>query len=180
MSKSIKELLINDYKSRFQGFNDAAVISVRGVSGHDTTKLRKNLRAKKVRVTMIRNALARKAFEGTGLTGLDEFLTGSNALVYGGASVVEVARELVKVAEDIKTLELKGAVLDGTLFKGEKGVKELSKYPTREEALGQTVTLLLGPGRKLAAQILGPGSTVAGLVKAIETKLEKGEAISKK
>ena len=180
MSKTVKEMIIRDYKSRFEGFSDAAVISIRGVKAQDTTKLRGNLRKKKVKVQVIRNSLARKAFEGTGLSGLEEFLTGSNALCYGGQSVVEVARELVAAFKDIPTIELKGAVLDGVLFKGEKGVKELSKYPTREEALGQTVTLILGPARKLAAQIKGPGSNIAGIIKAIETKLEKGEAIAKK
>jgi hypothetical protein len=64
-------------------------------------------------------------------------------------------------------------------FKGKAGVTELSKFPTREEAIGQNVTLIVSPGRKLVAQIKGPGSNVAGLVKAIETKLEKGEAITK-
>jgi large subunit ribosomal protein L10 len=179
MSKSVKEMIIRDYQKKFEGFSDAALISVRGVSGHDTTKLRKSLRAKKVKVTMIRNALARKAFEGTGLKGLEDLLTGSNALCYGGQSVVEVARELVAVAKDMPTLELKGAILDGTLFKGDKGVKELSKFPTRIEAQGEIVGLLLGPAKKLVAQIKGPGSNIAGLVKAIETKLEKGETIAK-
>lgn len=179
MSKQLKEMIIRDYKNRFEGCNEGALISLRGVSGHDTTKLRKNLRAKKVKVTMVRNALAGKAFEGTGLTAFEDLLSGSNALCYGGSSIVEVARELVAVAKDMPALELKGAILDGTLFKGDKGVKELSKFPTREEALGQTVSLLLGPGKKLVAQLKGPGANIAGLVKAIETKLEKGETIAK-
>ena len=84
--------------------------------------------------------------------------------------------ELVK---EFPGIELKGAVLDGQLFEGEDGVKRLSAFPTREEAIAQTVTLILSPGRKLAAQILGPGARVAGLVKAIEERLEKGEAIAR-
>ncbi|MBY0262616.1 MAG: 50S ribosomal protein L10 [Phycisphaerales bacterium] len=179
MSKAVKEMLIRDYKSRFEGINDATVISVRGVKTIETTKLRGVLRKKQVKITVIRNNLAKKAFEGTGLTGLGELLTGNNALVYGGSSVVEIARALTKALPDFPGLELKGAVLDGQLFKGDKGVKELSKYPTKEEAQGQTVTLLLGPGKALAGQILGPGRKVGGLVKAIEAKLEKGEAIAK-
>lgn len=179
MSKTVKNMIIRDYKARFEGTQDAALISVRGVSGHDTTKLRSALRKKKIKVTMVRNALASKAFEGTNLSGLDPLLTGSSVLAYGGNSVVEISRELVAILKDIPTLELKGAVLDGQLFKGDKGVKELSKFPTKEEALGQTVALLLGPAKKLAAQLKGPGASVAGLVKAIESKLEKGEAIAK-
>ncbi len=180
MSKSVKNLIIREYQARLQGFDDAALISIRGVSSNDTNKLRKTLRDKQIKVSVIRNALARKAFEGTPLANLGPLLEGSSALAYGGASVVEVARELVAILESMPTVELKGAVLDGTLYKGKAGVTELSKFPTRAEAQAQAVTLLLGPGRNLVGQVLGPGRTVAGLVKAIEAKLEKGEAISKK
>ena len=179
MSKAMKEMIIRDYKARIEGCQDAALISIRGVTGQNTTKLRGNLRKKQVKITVMRNTLARRAFEGSGLSPLEPLLTGSSALAYGGNSVVEVARELIKALKDFPNLELKGAVLDGQLFKGEAGVKELSKYPTREEALGQTVSLLIGPGKKLAAQLKGPGASVAGLVMAIEKKLEKGETITK-
>jgi len=70
-------------------------------------------------------------------------------------------------------------VLDGTLFKGKAGVEELSKFPTREEAIGRIVTLIVSPARKLVAQVQGPGSALAGIVKSIEEKLEKGETIAK-
>jgi len=180
MSKQVKEMIIREYKTRLHGFNDATLISIRGVKGTDTTKLRGVLRKKKVKVSVVRNALAKKALAGTGIEPLFPLMEGNSALVYGGNSVVEVARELAKILADIPGLELKGAVLDGTLFKGEKGVKELSKYPTKEEALGETVGLILGPARKLAAQIKGPGATIAGVIKAIEMKLEKGETIAKK
>ena len=179
MSKTVKTLIIRDYQARLQGFDDAALISIRGVSSNDTNKLRQTLRSKQIKVAVIRNTLARKAFEGTSLATLSPLLEGSSALAFGGASVVEVARELVSLLEKIPTIELKGAILDGTLYKGKAGVTELSKFPTKEEAQAQVVTLLLGPARSLVGQLLGPGRTVAGLVKAIETKLEKGEAIAK-
>lgn len=178
MSKTVKGMIIRNYQATFQGASDAAIISIRGLKGHDTTKLRTKLRAKKIKVTVVQNALARKAFEGTGLAALSDRLTGSNALAFG-PSVVEVAREIVKVMEEFPTLELKGAILDGQFFEGAKGVKELSKYPTREEGIAQIVTLVVSPAKKLLAQIKGPGSTVAGIIKAIETKLEKNEPIAK-
>jgi ribosomal protein L10 len=180
MSKQIKEMIIRDYKVRVEGFQDAAIISMRGVTGIETTRLRKLMREKQIKLTTMRNSLARQAFKGTGLSALEPLLEGPSVVCYGGASVVHVARELVKVLGEFPNLEVKGAVLDGTLYKGKAGVTELSKYPTREEALGQTVALLLGPARKLLAQVQGPGSTVVGIIKAIETKLEKGETIAKK
>jgi ribosomal protein L10 len=180
MSKQIKEMIIRDYKVRMEGFNDAAVVSMRGVTGIDTTKLRASLRTKKIRMTTVRNALAKQAFKGTGLSALEPLLEGPSVVVYGGASVVEVARELIASIGEMPKVELKGAILDGTLFKGKAGVTELSKFPTREEALGQAVAIILGPAKKLMAQVKGPGSNIAGIIKAIETKLEKGEAIAKK
>lgn len=180
MSKAIKDMLTRDYKARFEGAADAMVISIRGVKAIPTTKMRKDLATKKIKVTVVRNSLARKAIAGTPLEPLGKLLEGPSALAFGGTSVVEVAREIVKLLSTMPELELKGAVLDGQLFEGKKGVTELSKFPTREEAIGQAVTLIVSPGRNLAAQVLGPGSTVAGLVKAIESKLEKGEAIAAK
>ena len=70
-------------------------------------------------------------------------------------------------------------MLDGTLYEGEAGITALSKFPTRDEAIAQDVTLILGPGRKLVGAVKGPGSALAGIIKSIEEKLEKGESISK-
>jgi len=182
MSKTVKNMILRDYKSRIAGadeYPDAMVISLRGLKGIDTTKLRNNLAKKNIRITVVQNSLARKAFEGSRLAQLNEVLSGASAMCYGGASVVEVAREIMSWVAKMPQIELKGAVLDGTLFKGKAGVEELSKYPTREEAVAKVVTLIVSPGRNVLAQVKGPGSTVAGLIKAIETKLEKGETIAK-
>ena len=70
-------------------------------------------------------------------------------------------------------------MLDGQVFVGDAGVKELSRYPTREEAIANTVTLVLSPARNLMGQVKGPGSGIAGIIKTIEEKLEKGEQIAR-
>jgi ribosomal protein L10 len=180
MSKQVKQLLMQDYQARLAGTSDALVISVRGMSGTETTKVRNTLRKKNIKVQVVRNSLARKVIENTGLKALADVLEGPSAIAWGGSSVVEVAREIVGLIATFPGIELKGAVLDGTLYKGKAGVTELSKFPTREEAVADVVTLVVGPGRKLMAQVLGPGATVAGIIKAIESKLEKGEAIARK
>ncbi len=179
MSKPVKELIIKQYTAKVGDAKDAVLISIRGVKAIDNNKIRHGLSKNGIKITMVRNALARKAFGGGALSALNDIMVGSSALVYGGASVVEVARELVALVKKYPALEFKGALLDGMLFSGKAGVEELSKFPTKAEAIGQNVTLILSPARKLAAQIVGPGSTVAGLVKSIEGKLEKGEAIAK-
>lgn len=184
MSKTMKQAIMRDYKARIAGgetgqFPDAMLISIRALKARDTTTVRNALAKKKIKVTVVRNSLARKTFEGSGLAALADLLTGPSALAYGGDSVIEVAREVVGLVAKFPAIELKGAVLDGTLFTGKKGCEELSKFPTKDEAIAQVVTLVVSPGRKLMGMIKGPVSKVGGIVKAIETKLEKGEAIAK-
>ncbi len=178
MSKTVKKMIANDYSARLSGASDAMLIGIRGMKGIATTKMRSGLRKKQIKVQVIRNALAKGTLKGTGLEKLGELLAGSSALAYG-PSVVEVAREIVGMLKDFPGLELKGAVLDGNLFKGDAGCKELSKFPTKAESQAQVVTLIVSPGRKVLASLKGPGSNVAGIIKAIEMKLEKGETIAK-
>ncbi len=179
MSRAVKDIVMRNYRERIGDRDDAVVVNFRGVNAIATNKIRKGLLDKGVRVTLIRNNLFVKAFEGRGLANLKPVLSGSNAVVYGGESAVDVAREIVGLLKDFPDIELKGAVLDGMLFNGADGVKELSKFPTREEAIARNITLIVSPGRKLLGAVKGPGGRLLGIVKAIEEKLEKGETIAK-
>lgn len=179
MSKHVKEMIMRDYKDRLGDTSDAMVISLRGVKGTAATAIRNDLAKKKIKITVVRNSLAKKSFAGTALESLSEFLTGSSALAYGGQSVVEVAREIVAQIEKNPLLEMRGAILDGMVFKGKAGCAELSKFPTKDEAIADVVTLVVSPAKKLMGQVKGPGSNLMGIVKAIEGKLEKGETIVK-
>lgn len=179
MSKVVKDLIINEYRERFDGVSDALLVDIRELKAHQNIELRRGLRSKGIRVTVVRNALATKAFEGTPLSPLDPLLTGPSAVVYGGETVIDVARQVIEFARKAKKLELKGAILDGEVFKGKAGVEALSKYPTRTEALGQAVQLVLSPGAALIGAVVGPGSALAAILKSIEEKLEKGESIAR-
>jgi large subunit ribosomal protein L10 len=79
MSKAVKTLMIRDYKTRFEGVNDAVLVSLRGVGGIDTNRMRTALAKKNIKVTMVRNNLAKHAFKGTGLNSLEVMLTGSSS-----------------------------------------------------------------------------------------------------
>lgn len=179
MSKPVKDMIVAEYKRRFADIEDAVLVNIRGIDANKNNELRLGLLEKEIRVTVISNTLARRAFKDTKLEGLDPALEGPSALVYGGASVVEVAREVIDLAKEIEELELKGAVLDGTQFIGANEVKRLGTFPTREEAQAKVVTLILSPARNLVGAVQGPGGRLLGIVKTIEEKLEKGETIEK-
>ncbi len=178
MSKPVKELVIGAYKNKFEDVTGALVLDIRGLTSNDNNTLRNGLLKKQIRVTVVKNSLAKKAFNGTALDPLGPALEGPSALAYG-ESVVDVAREIIEWTKKIKTLTYKGAVLDGQYFAGAAGVKRLSEFPTRAEAQAKVVTLILSPARKVVGCVVSPGSKILGIVKEIQTRLEKGEAIAK-
>lgn len=178
MSKPVKEMIMADYKSRFGDLDGALVIDVRGIGANDNNDFRLNLAEQNVHVTVLKNALARKAFEGTDLEPLTGVMEGPTALAYGGESVVEVARAIVTWAKKVEDLDLKGAVLDGELFEGDAGVKRLSAFPTREEAQAKVVQLVLSPAGNVIGGAKSPGANLLGIVKEIEERLERGETIA--
>ncbi|MSR28146.1 MAG: 50S ribosomal protein L10 [Phycisphaerales bacterium] len=179
MSKPIKNMIVEEYRKRFAQLEGAVLIEVRGMAATANTKLRAKLRKSNVRVTVIKNTLAKRAFKGTPLEALAPGLKGPRAVVYGTTSVVTIARELVASAKENDKLALMGACIDGTWFDGAEGVTRLSKLPTLEEAQAQTIGIILAPARRLMGGVVSPGRTVLGVVKEVQTKLEAGDTIAR-
>jgi large subunit ribosomal protein L10 len=180
MSKPIKDMIIAEYRKRFSDVSGGIVVEMRTLEATANNRMRTAFRQKGVRVTVLKNSLARKAFEGGPLEPLGKALAGSSALIYGDATVVDIAREVVKAAGEIKELKLKAAVLDGEYFDGPAGVDRLSKFPTKDEAIAKVVSIVLAPAGKVVAAAKSPGSKILGIVKEIQERLEKGEAITAK
>jgi ribosomal protein L10 len=179
MSKPVKELVRNELMKRFQGIDALAVVGFTGLDAVTTHAVRGRLMEKGIRMTVVKNSIARQAFKKLGLEKAAEMLDGPCAVAYSPdpkVGVVSVVRVLLDVAKDSPKLTVKAALLEGEVFASER-IRELSTYPTREEALGQLAALLLAPGRKLAACLIGPGGKVAAILKTIEEERnESGKA----
>jgi len=172
MSKFVKNLITRDLAKRFEGVDGVAVINPRGIDGHKTHALRRKLHATGLRMTVVKNTLARRAVDGgeSKLKGFDKLLDGPSALIYGQASIANIARLLLDAKKDNDAMELRGVFFDGELYTGDKGVEQVSKLPTREEAIGLIVGAILGPGSNLVGALKGPGGTLGAILKTIEEK----------
>ena len=176
MSKKVKSLIEKELTTKFKPLDGVAVISPKGIDGTKNNQLRRRLGAKGVKVTVVKNTLASRAAVGTKLKGFDKLLDGPSAVVYGKASIATIARMLMEERKLNEKLELRGVFFDGEVYPGEKGVEQVSKLPTREEAIAAIVASVLGPGRKLVGAVKGPGGKIAGILRAIEEKAKKAEA----
>ncbi|MBL4702589.1 MAG: 50S ribosomal protein L10 [Phycisphaeraceae bacterium] len=178
MSKPIKNLMINAYRDSFGDLDGAVTIDIRGIESNKNNQLRKNLAEQGIRISVIRNSLMVNAMKDSALGQISEILDGPTAMCYGGNSVVEVARALIKEAKNVGKLEFRGAIMEGVVF-GPNEIEKLSKYPTREEAQSQIIQVVLSAGSNVAGALVGAGNTIAGILATMEEKLESGEAIAK-
>ncbi len=170
MSKPVKEMMIAVLKKQYEGVDSACVVEMTGMDVQTTEALRLELREKQAEVHVVRNALARKAFEDGPLAPLGKSFEGPNALVTSADSIIDVAKALVGAAKKFKQLKLKSAILEGdeSLFT----VQELSKMRSRLEIIGEVAMLASSPGRAIAGSVSSPQSKIAGCLKAIADKEE--------
>jgi len=181
MSKPVKNLITKAYEGRFDGLSGAVLVDIRGIDSNTTNNFRASLAKKQMKITVVKNSLAKRAFDGTDLEGLTELIDGGSAMIYSvdeETSVVNVARELLDWVKKLEKMEFRGAILDGIKF-GPTEIKKLSEFPTKEEAQAKVVTMLLSPARNLVGAVKAPAGNIAGILKTIQEKLEKGEAIAK-
>ena len=96
-------------------------------------------------------------------------------MIYGEQSISSIARALLDEKKADEHIELRGIFFDGEVYVGDKGVEQVSKLPTREEAIGQVVALILAPGQRLGGILKGQAGKVAALIKAVEEKAKAKE-----
>jgi large subunit ribosomal protein L10 len=172
MSKPVKNLIIANYKDRFGDLDGAVLVDIRGVQSNENNNLRNGLAQKKIRVTVVQNNLAREALKGTGIERISELFEGPTAMVYGGDSVVEVAREILEQVKKLPKLQVKGALMEGELF-GPDQIEALSKYPTRDEAQAQVIQVILSAAGQVIGAATGIGGQIASIIEQIEKKHEE-------
>ena len=168
MSKLVKELMRADLKKRFDGIENACVVDLAGMTVKLTEKLRVSLSEKSARMQVVKNGLARRAFEGGPLERLGSSLAGPCALVTTTEGIIDVAKTLVEAAKEFPELTLKQAIFDGDddLIT----VEDLSKMKTRTELLGDVAMMTASPGRSVAGCIQSPQAKIAGCAKALADK----------
>jgi large subunit ribosomal protein L10 len=174
MSKRIKSLITTELQSKFHGADAVVVVDYTGIDSKTTGGIRADLRKKKVKFTVVRNALAAKALEHAGLKGAGTLLKGTNAVAYGGDSIVDIVKELIEQAKKVEKLKIKGSIVEGQVLDS-KATAALGKLPNKKELQGMIVGQILGPGRKIAGQLKGPASKIAGQIKAVEEKAKEKE-----
>ncbi|MEK5186856.1 50S ribosomal protein L10 [Solibacillus sp. FSL R5-0691] len=151
MSKAIetKKVQVQEIADKFSAAGSVVVVDYRGLTVAQVTELRKQLREAGVEFKVYKNTLTRRAAEAAGLEGINEFLTGPNAIAFSNEDVVAPAKIINEFAKKNEALEIKAGIIEGTLASVED-VKALAELPSREGLLSMLLSVLQAPVRNFA------------------------------
>ena len=151
MSKAMesKQVRVEEITEKFKGAATAVVVDYRVLNVSQLTELRKQLREAGVEFKVYKNTMTRRATEVAGLEGLNEFLTGPNAIAFSSEDVVAPAKIINDFAKKNEQLEIKAGVIEGTIASADD-IKALAELPSREGLLSMLLSVLQAPMRNFA------------------------------
>lgn len=145
-----KQQLVEELSEQLKSAVAGVIVDYKGISVADDTALRKEFREAGVTYAVVKNTMLRLAAEKAGLTGLDSILEGTTALAYSTTDAVAPAKIATKYAEKLKDIyNVKGGFMDGKAM-SEADAVALGKLPSKEQLIGQLLSVLTGNLRGLA------------------------------
>lgn len=166
LNRSEKEAVVNDMARRLKEAEAVVVTDYRGLTVSQIRKLRVQLRPQNSEFHVIKNSLARRAFELAGLEPPDELLTGPTALMLLYEDLSSPSKTLLGfVKETNELLSIKGGLVGGRPM-GADGVKALSELPSREELRALILGTFLAPQRRVVTVLSTPLRDLAGVLNA--------------
>ncbi len=140
---------IADIKAKFEASSEYIFTEYRGLTVEQITNLRKQLREKGCSYKVVKNNLARIAFEEMKTADVSGYLLGPTAVALAGEDVNAVAKILFDFAKETPALVIKGGLIDGEIYDAKK-MEAFSKLPGKKELISMLMSAMLGNTSKLA------------------------------
>jgi large subunit ribosomal protein L10 len=121
----------------------------RGCTVDEMTALRKDARESQITLRVVRNTLAKRAFEGTEYECVSDALSGPSLFGFSMEDPGAAARLFKDFAKEHKAFEVRALAVSGQLL-GAEQLDVLAKLPTRDQAISQLMSVMKAPVTKLA------------------------------
>ena len=175
MTKEEKGLIIDKLSAKFEENSNFYVTDASGLTVEQINAFRKLCFDAGVDYGVYKNTLIQKALEklDTDYTEFyDTVLKGFSGIIFSKVAAntpAQVIRNYRKSGNSEKPM-LKGASIDHDLFIGEEHLKLLSELKSKNELIGEVISLLQSPAKNVISALQSGGGTLAGLVKTLSER----------
>ena len=167
MKRTEKEQLVTELTDKIKGASAVYYTDFTGLNVKRMTELRRRLRRAGVEYVVIKNTLALRAVNESGLAG--SRLRGPTGIVVG-KDAVAAAKVLTDFAkENEQKPEVKGGLLDGRAIQAAQ-VQKLASLPSREQLLAELGAGLMSPMASFVGAMNGLLYMFAGALDALKTQ----------
>jgi large subunit ribosomal protein L10 len=165
ITKERKNELITQYSEWVMNSKALVLTQYVGLTMKDIDSLRVKVRENGGEFHIIKNTLAKRAFEQAGFSVPQEQLVGSTAVVFAFTDAPATVKAVTEFARTSEFLKIKGGFLEKQSLTPE-GVKALAELPPLPVVRGQLLGMLLAPASKLVRTLAEPGRMIAAVIKA--------------
>lgn len=172
-------LNLEDKKAIVAEVNEAAlsalslvIADARGVDVSSMTELRSKARENNINLRVVRNTLAKRAFEGTEFECIAAALTGPSLFGFSMEDPGAAARLFKDFAKENDDFEVKALSVGGQMLAKEQ-IDVLANLPTRDQALGMLASVMIAPVTKLARTFNEVPTKVTRVVAAVRDQKQE-------
>jgi len=173
MKRNEKQELVTELTSKIKGATALYYTDFTGLNVKRMTELRRRLRKAGVEYVVIKNTLALRSVNESGLVG--ERLKGPTGIVIAHDAIAgaKVLADFAK--ENDQRPGVKGGMFDGRSIDADQ-VKKLASMPSREQMLAELGAGLMAPLAAFAGVMGGMLSMTVGAMEALRVQKESGAA----
>ena len=173
MTREEKGEIIEKLSEKFSQNAHFYITDASGLTVEQINAFRKICYKAGVEYGVYKNTLIRKALEKQegNYEELYKVLNGFSGVLFSK----EVGNAPAKVINEYRLKQegrpaLKGASISSALFIGEENLKTLTELKSKNELIGEVISLLQSPAKNVLSALLSGKNTLAGLVKALEER----------
>ncbi len=173
MRREDKDIIIENLRQEISDAKHFYLADISGLNAEETSNLRKKCFEKEIKLLVVKNTLLRKAlekFDGD-YDQLYDVLKNSTSVMF--CETGNVPAKLIKEfrKEHEKPL-LKAAFVEESIYVGEDQLEVLSSLKSKEELLGDVLSLLQSPMKNVVSALSSGGNNLAGALKTLSESKE--------
>ena len=167
-----KKAIVADVNETASSALSLVIADARGCTVDEMTALRRDARENQIMLRVVRNTLAKRAFEGTEYECVSETLTGPSLFGFSMEDPGAAARLFKDFAKSNAEFEVKALAVSGQLL-GAEQLDVLAKLPTRDQGLSMLMGVIKAPVTKLVQTMNAVPSKLVRTVAAVRDQKEQ-------